>query len=89
MYFGCCSGADEREYIQNWSEHEYVTKYDGKNIYGFADGRQIFKVTPDVWVVTDYCGNIKRLINVSSADNTVVLNGRQITLKKNEVIALD
>lgn len=89
VYFGCCGGAGEREYIQNWLEHEYVTKYDGKNIYGFADGRQIFKVTPDVWVVTDYCGNIKRLINVSSADNTVVLNGRQITLKKNEVIALD
>lgn len=85
VWFGCHGGEHKTKYTQKWSNHEYTIEYDGKNACGFADKKRIFKVTPNVRVITDHSGNLKRIINTSKNENNAILNDRIIHLKGNEI----
>ena len=85
VWYGCFGGDYKTKYTQKWSTHKYTVEYDGEYVYGFADDKKIFTVTPSVRIITDYNGVVKKIINTSETDATVSLNGKEVVLVKNEV----
>lgn len=67
VYWGCTGGI-ECEYEQMWGDRHYRICNDGRKVEAFVDGKPAFRVPVGQKVITDYKGNIKKVIDLSGKE---------------------
>ena len=86
IYFGCISDRGESEYSQIFADRKYELKNNGERATAYIDGKKVFDTDSGVRVITDYDGNIKRVINIKEHSDVFTVCGKRIFLQSDESI---
>ncbi|MDR0388154.1 MAG: hypothetical protein LBH57_08990 [Treponema sp.] len=93
IWWGCLGrGEEDLSYTQNWDNGAFALETREGRAAGSVNGKEIFRVSKGLRVVSGLRGGVKRLINISGAplDAEFTVNGRTGTarLAPNEVLTV-
>ena len=86
IHFGCIADRGESDYYQIFLGRKYEVKNNGERSEGYIDGKKVFDTDSGVRVITDYNGNIERVINIKEHSDVFTVCGKRIFLQSNECI---
>jgi hypothetical protein len=73
LWSGLARGAHSIEYTQRWGERNYEQRIADGEMIGSLNGRERFRCTAGVRIVTDLDGHPQQLVGISPKTQTVVL----------------
>ena len=87
IWWAAVEDGSESTYVQHFGDKEYKLEVRKDNrVYCFLDGEEIFNFDTGFRVITDYEGNIKRLVRIEEDSKAIIINKRKYRLHKNEVL---
>ncbi len=74
VYWGGLSNSGHNsEYIQCWNDRSYSLVHEDKVFHAYVDQQKIFTCTQGVRIVTDYDGNIVKIIGIDTRSVSVIV----------------